>query len=76
MQRARPTLRALTDDLKLSVPPLDQLLDEIDHPLLRKARVQFGNPSAARERIRAIDDEVVWDSVGVQPSGPTKRFRG
>jgi hypothetical protein len=60
MQRARPTLRALTEDLKLSLPPIDEPLDEISHPLLSKAIRQFSDPLAKRERIRAIDDEVVW----------------
>jgi hypothetical protein len=33
MERARPTLRCLRADLKLPLPPVDQPLDEIDHPL-------------------------------------------
>jgi hypothetical protein len=37
----RPTLRCLTDDLGLKIPPLDGLLDELDHPLLRKANLSF-----------------------------------
>jgi hypothetical protein len=57
---ARPTLRVLRYDLRLPVPPSDELLDEIDHPLLTKARDQFAVDDATHERIRAIDDEVVW----------------
>ena len=57
---ARPTLRVLRYDLRLPVPPIDELLDEIDHPLLTKARDQFAVDDATHERIRAIDDEVVW----------------
>jgi hypothetical protein len=57
---ARPTLRVLRYDLHLPVPPIDELLEEIDHPLLTKARDQFAVDDAAHERIRAIDDEVVW----------------
>lgn len=59
MPRARPTLRALTDDLRLAIPPVDQPLDEIAHPLLDKARDQFADLNSAQERISAIDDEVV-----------------
>jgi hypothetical protein len=57
---ARPTLRVLRYDLRLPVPPIDELLEEIDHPLLAKARDQFAVDDARHERIRAIDDEVVW----------------
>jgi hypothetical protein len=69
MESVRPTLRTLTDDLRLPLPPIDELLEEIDHPLLAKARAKFSVPDAAHERIRAIDDEVVW-KVKVQ------RWRG
>jgi hypothetical protein len=69
MEPVRPTLRTLTDDLRLLLPPIDELLEEIDHPLLAKARDQFSVPDAAHERIRSIDDEVVW-KVKVQ------RWRG
>jgi hypothetical protein len=62
-------LRTLTDDLRLPLPPIDELLEEIDHPLLVKARAQFTVPDMAHERIRAIHDEAVW-KVKVQ------RWRG
>lgn len=57
---ARPTLRVLRYGLHLPVPPIDGLLEEIDHPLLAKARDQSAVDDAAHERIRTIDDEVVW----------------
>jgi hypothetical protein len=57
---ARPTLRCLTDDLRVAIPPVEQPLDEIDHPLLAKARDQFADPTSPHERIRAIEDEVVF----------------
>src|SRR2546422_8982264 len=69
MRSARPTLRCLRDDLKLTVPPADEPLDEVDHPLLRKAREQFANVGAPHERIASIDDTVLF-KVKVQ------RWRG
>jgi hypothetical protein len=65
----RPTLRCLTNDLGLKIPPADIALDEIDHPLLRKASDQFTDPSGLRERILSIDDTVMF-KVKVQ------RWRG
>jgi hypothetical protein len=59
-EAARPTLRCLTDDLRVAIPPVEQPLDEIDHPLLAKARDQFADPASPHERIRAIEDEVVF----------------
>lgn len=32
MERARPTLRCLRDDLHLPIPPARQPLDEVEHP--------------------------------------------
>ena len=69
MESVRPTLRTLTDDLRLPLPPIDELLEEIDHPLLTKARTKFSAPNAAHERIRAIDDEVVWKVKGPALAG-------
>lgn len=60
MEPTRPTLRALREDLRLPLPPLDQPLDEIDHPLLAKARAQFTTDGTGHERIRVIDDEIVF----------------
>ena len=59
-RRARPTVRCLRDDLKLPIPPIDKPLDELDHMLVSKAVQQFGDAGSARERIRAIDDQVLF----------------
>lgn len=59
-QRPRPTLRCLSEDLGLQVPPVNVPLDEIQHPLLDKAIEQFTDASQTHERIRAIDDQVVF----------------
>jgi hypothetical protein len=59
MQRARPTLRALRENLRLPVPPVDDPLDEIDHPVLTKASAQFADSATPHERIRAINDQVL-----------------
>jgi hypothetical protein len=56
----RPTVRCLREDLGLSLPPARVPLDEIDHPLLRKAEEQFAAEDTPHERIRAIDDVVVF----------------
>lgn len=69
MQPARPTLRTLRDDLELPLPSARTPLDELDHPLLAKARELFGDSEAGHERIRAIDDEILF-KVKVQ------RWRG
>jgi hypothetical protein len=69
MEHARPTLRCLLDDLGLSIPPADEPLDEIDHPLLGKASEQFADGDTPHERIRAIDDQALF-KVKVQ------RWRG
>lgn len=60
MQQVRPTLRTMAQDLCIPLPPVNQPLDEIDHPVLAKARAQFAVQEVAHERIRAIDDQVVW----------------
>jgi hypothetical protein len=44
LRPARPTLRCLREDLCLPVPPVDRPLDEITHPLLRKATERFIDP--------------------------------
>jgi hypothetical protein len=56
----RPTVRCLREDLGLPVPPARVPLDEIDHPLLRKASEQFAAGDTPHERIRAIDDVVLF----------------
>jgi len=58
--KARPTLRCLREDLGLPVPSAQVPLDEIDHPLLRKAQEQFAAEDTPHERIRAIDDVVLF----------------
>jgi hypothetical protein len=65
----RPTVRCLREDLKLPVPPARIPLDEIDHPLLRKAAEQFAAGDTPHERIRAIDDVVLFKVK-------TSRWRG
>lgn len=60
MNPVRPTLRCLRDDLSLPIPPIDRLLDEVDHPVLNKAREQFADPGIPHERIAAVDDQVLF----------------
>ncbi len=50
-----PTRRHLCD-----LPPLNPLLDEVEHPLIQKVVQQFANAAGSRERIRAIDDHVFY----------------
>ncbi|MEU8272257.1 hypothetical protein AB0B89_34540 [Sphaerisporangium sp. NPDC049002] len=50
----------MRDDLKLAVPPADDPLDEIAHPLLNKTTEQFADEHAKHERIRAIDDQILF----------------
>ncbi len=56
----RPTVRCLREDLGLPIPSARIPLDEIDHPLLRKAAEQFAAEDTPHERIRAIDDVVLF----------------
>jgi hypothetical protein len=51
------------------VPPQTIPLDEVDHPVLRKANGQFVDENATHERITEIDDQVLF-KVKVQ------RWRG
>lgn len=69
MQPTRPTLRTLREDLKLPLPSARKPLDELDHPLLVKARELFRDDETGHERIRSIDDEILF-KVKVQ------RWRG
>jgi hypothetical protein len=48
------------EDLELAIPPIDEPLDELNHVLVSKAVRQFGEPGGAHERIRAIDDQVLF----------------
>lgn len=78
MEPVRPTLRCLRNDLKLALPPATQPLDEVDHPLLAKARAQFADGANPHERIAAIDDQVFFKvkiqrwrgAVWVEPALP------
>ena len=56
----RPTLRCLREDLHLPIPPASTPLDDVDHPLLNKANEQFVDPDTPHERVRAIDDVVLF----------------
>jgi hypothetical protein len=56
----RPTLRCLRDDLHLPLPTAHIPLDEIDHPVLRKAGDQFAAPDTPHERIVSVDDVVLF----------------
>ena len=56
----RPTLRCLRQDLDLPVPSARTPLDQIDHPLLGKAAELFADAGTAHERIRSIDDVVLF----------------
>jgi hypothetical protein len=56
----RPTLRCLHDDLHLPLPTARVPLDEIDHPILRKAAQQFAAHDTPHERIVSIDDVVLF----------------
>lgn len=56
----RPTLRCLRDDLSLPLPTARTPLDEIDHPLIKKAAEQFAARDTSHERIASIDDVVLF----------------
>jgi hypothetical protein len=78
MRPTRPTLRCLHDDLHMPLPPVSQPLDEIDHPLLRKAGEQFTEVGTPHERVAAIDDQILFKvkvqrwrgAVWVEPDQP------
>lgn len=57
----RPTLRCLRDDLNLPLPTVRVPLDEIDHPILRKAAEQFAAHDTPHERIASVDDVVLFE---------------
>lgn len=70
MEPVRPTLRCLRNDLKLALPPATQPLDEVDHPLLAKARAQFAdgaNPHERIARLRGIRSVVTGLRSGISP---------
>lgn len=53
-------MRCLINDLGLKIPPVDDPLDELDHPLLRKVNQLFAEQSSSRERISSIDATVLF----------------
>jgi hypothetical protein len=62
--------------LKLPLPPAREPLDELGHPILAKAREHFADDKAGHERIRSVDDEVLfkvkirrWRGATVDPVG-------
>ncbi|MFM9610169.1 hypothetical protein [Streptomyces niveiscabiei] len=69
MRPARPTLRCLREDLELPLPPVTVPLGEVAHPVLQKAAEHFADAETKHERIRAVDDRVLF-KVKVQ------RWRG
>jgi hypothetical protein len=60
MTPVRPTLRCLHDDLNMSIPSARVPLDAVEHPLLAKANKQFAGSDTPHERIRSIDDAVLF----------------
>ena len=59
-RRARPTLRCVTDDLNLALPPLDVYLGALDHPALREVRRLAAESPIGQKRILAIDHPLVY----------------
>ncbi|WP_433184093.1 hypothetical protein [Actinoallomurus sp. CA-150999] len=56
----RPTLRCLRQDPGSPVPAAHVPLDQVEHPLLCKVAGRFADPATSRERIRAIDDGILF----------------
>src|ERR1700677_957776 len=56
----RPTVRCLREERGPPPPGGEVLLDQIDHPLLAKASEQFAQADIPHERIRSIDDVVLF----------------
>ena len=60
MNPTRPTIRCLREDLGYTkLPPARVALNELEHPLLRKASAQFSG-DGPRERIASVDDNVLF----------------
>lgn len=59
-ESVRPALRSLREDLELAVPTVTRPLDEIGHPLLRRASERFGDLETPHERIRSIGDQILF----------------
>ncbi|BCY05494.1 hypothetical protein [Actinoplanes sp. L3-i22] len=56
----RPTIRCLREDLRLPIPSARVPLDQVAHPLIAKAVEKFADPATPHERIRSIDDVVLF----------------
>jgi hypothetical protein len=59
-RRSRPTLRCLTDDLGLGIPPLDADLGELDHPWLDELRRIAPTSPQGQKRILSISQPLVY----------------
>jgi hypothetical protein len=59
-RRGRPTLRCLTDDLDLDVPPLDVDLGDVDHPFLTELRRVTPTSPQGQKRVLSIDHPLVY----------------
>jgi len=59
-RRGRPTLRCLTDDLALDVPPLDVELGDVEHPFLTELRRVTPTSPQGQKRVRSIDHPLVY----------------
>jgi hypothetical protein len=58
--RPRPTLRCLTEDLDLNIPPLDVDLGKIGHPWLDELRRIAPTSPLGQKRILSIDRPMVY----------------
>lgn len=66
----RPTLRALTEDLALPIPPVDVQLHDVDHPIIVRAQsIPAKQADHGAERILSLSDRI-WLKV------KTGRYRG
>lgn len=59
-RRSRPTLRCLTEDLGLSIPPLDVDLGRLDDPWLEELRRIAPTSPLGQKRILSIDRPMVY----------------
>jgi hypothetical protein len=59
-RRCRPTLRLLTDDLRLPIPPPEVTLDNLAHPVLKKAHGYAPSHPQNQIRIESITDTMVY----------------
>ena len=60
MPRVRPTLRCLRDDLRIPLPRPAVSLDDLDHPVLMKARELASNHPANQKHLESIRDVQVF----------------